>query len=89
MCPELQRQRERNRERDRQTWEWKLNHKKAKIVRGWIEMSHLLIRSDDFHSSTNDIYQYTPCSKSLSYSIIGYAIMPLEQSKHSEYCLWL
>lgn len=44
-------------------------------------MSHLLIRSDDFHSSTDDIYQYTPCSASLSYTIKGCVIMPLKQSK--------
>lgn len=49
--------------RERSITEWQESRK----ARGWIEMSHLLIRSNDFYSTTDGIYQYTPCSASLSY----------------------
>lgn len=101
MCLELHRQRERGREREKEREgvttdvgvggqsEWQESKNGVGLNRD-VAFTHSLRWLSILIEKTDDIFQYTPCSASLSHIIIGNVIMPLKQSKHAAHCprLW-
>lgn len=57
MCPELHGRQPKWEKESKTDVGVRILSVKARIVKNWIERSHLLIHSDDFHSPTDDIYQ--------------------------------